>query len=54
MVLLCQASADLVADLGISEDTAKGHVKNILAKLNATDRTHAVTLALTRGIIDLQ
>jgi DNA-binding CsgD family transcriptional regulator len=39
--------------LGISEETAKGHVKNILAKLNASDRTHAVTLALMRGIIDL-
>jgi DNA-binding NarL/FixJ family response regulator len=39
--------------LCISEETAKGHVKNILAKLNATDRTHAVTLALVRGIITL-
>jgi DNA-binding NarL/FixJ family response regulator len=39
--------------LGISEETAKGHVKNILSKLNATDRTHAVTLSLTRGIIAL-
>jgi DNA-binding NarL/FixJ family response regulator len=39
--------------LCISEETAKGHVKNILAKLNATDRTHAVTLALARGIISL-
>jgi DNA-binding NarL/FixJ family response regulator len=39
--------------LCISEETAKGHVKNILAKLNATDRTHAVTLALARGIITL-
>jgi DNA-binding NarL/FixJ family response regulator len=39
--------------LGISEETAKGHVKNILAKLNATDRTHAVTLALARGIITI-
>jgi DNA-binding NarL/FixJ family response regulator len=39
--------------LCISEETAKGHVKNILAKLNATDRTHAVTLALARGIITI-
>jgi two-component system, NarL family, response regulator len=39
--------------LAISEETAKGHVKNILAKLSATDRTHAVTLALMRGIIQL-
>ena len=39
--------------LGISEDTVKGHVRNILSKLNATDRTHAVTIALKRGFIDL-
>ena len=31
----------------------KGHVKNILPKLGANDRTHAVTIALKRGIIDL-
>ena len=39
--------------LGIHEDTVKGHVKNILAKLGARDRTHAVTVALRRGIIAL-
>ena len=39
--------------LAISEDTVKGHVRNILAKLNASDRTHAVTIALTRGFIEL-
>lgn len=38
-------------DLSINEETAKTHVKNILAKLHANDRTHAVTLALRRGII---
>jgi DNA-binding NarL/FixJ family response regulator len=38
----------------ITEATAKGHVKNIMAKLGANDRTHAVTLALQRGIIGLQ
>jgi DNA-binding NarL/FixJ family response regulator len=36
--------------LQINEGTAKTHVKNILAKLRANDRTHAVTLALRRGI----
>jgi DNA-binding NarL/FixJ family response regulator len=41
----------VAAFLSISEETAKGHVKNILAKLGATDRTHAVTLGLTRGIL---
>ncbi|MFZ3003166.1 MAG: response regulator transcription factor [Undibacterium umbellatum] len=39
--------------LAISEDTVKAHVKNILAKLSASDRTHAAVLALQRGIIDL-
>jgi DNA-binding NarL/FixJ family response regulator len=39
--------------LAISEDTAKGHMKNILCKLGAVDRTHAVTLGLRRGIIQL-
>jgi len=44
----------LIADqLLITEDTVKGHVKNILSKLGASDRTHAVTIALKRGIIDL-
>ena len=44
----------LIADrLSISEETAKGHVKNILSKLGASDRTHAVTIALKRGVIDL-
>lgn len=39
--------------LSITEETAKGHVRSILAKLSASDRTHAVTVALTRGIIQL-
>jgi DNA-binding NarL/FixJ family response regulator len=41
----------LAAQLSISESTAKGHVKAILAKLSASDRTHAVTLGLRRGIL---
>jgi DNA-binding NarL/FixJ family response regulator len=43
-----------VADhLGISEETVKAHMKSILSKLGANDRTHAVTIALKRGIIDI-
>jgi DNA-binding NarL/FixJ family response regulator len=38
--------------LGISEDTVKGHVKSILSKLGANDRTHAVSIALKRGFLD--
>jgi DNA-binding NarL/FixJ family response regulator len=47
-------SNKLVADqLSITEDTVKAHVKNILSKLTANDRTHAVTIAIKRGIIEL-
>jgi len=41
-----------VADaLAISEETVKTHMKSIMAKLSANDRTHAVTIALRRGIL---
>ncbi|HMG32941.1 MAG TPA: response regulator transcription factor [Blastocatellia bacterium] len=39
--------------LGISEETVKAHMKSILSKLGANDRTHAVTIALKRGIIEI-
>ncbi|HSI50574.1 MAG TPA: response regulator transcription factor [Ideonella sp.] len=39
--------------LAVTEDTVKAHMKGILAKLGAVDRTHAVTIALRRGIIEL-
>ena len=47
------ANKEIAAQLSITEETVKGHVKNILAKLAAHDRTHAVTIGLKRGIIDL-
>lgn len=43
----------IAAELDISEFTVKNHMKSILSKLNADDRTHAVTIALKRGYIDL-
>ncbi len=47
-------SNKIVADrLKITEDTVKGHVRNILSKLNASDRTHAVTIAVKRGYFEL-
>jgi len=47
-------SNKLIADrLSISEDTVKGHVKRLLSKLGVNDRTHAVTVGLKRGIIEL-
>jgi DNA-binding NarL/FixJ family response regulator len=43
-----------IADaLSISESTVKGHITNILIKLDANDRTEAVTKALKRGIVHL-
>ena len=43
-----------IADLlSVTEDTVKGRVRNIMSKLNANDRTHAATIALKRGIIEL-
>ena len=47
------ANKEIAAQLSITEETVKGHIKNILAKLGANDRTHAVTIGLKRGIIDL-
>ena len=47
------ANKEIAGRLSITEETVKGHVKNILAKLGANDRTHAVTIGLKRGIIDL-
>lgn len=47
-------SNKVVADrLQISEDTVKGHVRSILSKLGASDRTHAVTIALRRGFLEI-
>jgi len=44
---------DIAERLFISEDTVKVHVKHIMEKLGANDRTEAVTIALRRGIIEL-
>lgn len=43
----------IASDLFVSEHTVKGHVRNILSKLGASDRTHAVIIALKRGILDV-
>jgi DNA-binding NarL/FixJ family response regulator len=47
------ANKEIAAQLFITEETVKGHVKNILSKLGANDRTHAVTIGIKRGIIDV-
>lgn len=41
----------IAVQMSISEETVKAHMKSVLSKLMANDRTHAVTIALKRGII---
>ena len=48
-----KANKLVASDLSITEETVKAHVKSILSKLGANDRTHAVTIALKRGIIEI-
>ena len=47
------ANKEIAGDLGVTEDTVKGRVKSILAKLDANDRTHAAIIGVKRGIIEL-
>ncbi len=46
-------NSEIGAKLFISEDTVKRHMKNIMEKLNARDRTQAMTIAIRRGIIKI-
>jgi DNA-binding NarL/FixJ family response regulator len=46
-------NGDIAALLFISEETVKGHVKHIMEKLGASDRTEAVAIGIRRGIIHL-
>ncbi len=48
------ANKAIGAELSLTEETVKSHIRSILAKLGANDRTHAVAIGLKRGIIDLQ
>src|SRR5580704_12561940 len=47
------SNKEIAEHLSIGEGTVKSHVSNILSKLSASDRAHAVTIGLKRGIIDL-
>src|ERR1700730_18988684 len=53
LIASVHAHKAISARLFINEETTKSHIKNILAKLGAKDRTHAVSLGLKRGIISL-
>jgi DNA-binding NarL/FixJ family response regulator len=47
------SNKEIGAHLSISEQTVKTYMKSILSKLDANDRSHAITIALERGFIDL-
>jgi DNA-binding NarL/FixJ family response regulator len=51
LVATGNSNKEIGARLSITEHTAKAHLKRIVAKLGANDRTHAVTLALSRGVL---
>lgn len=53
LVSVGNSNKQIARTLTIAEETAKSHVKNIMIKLGARDRTHAVTLGLRRGMIQL-
>jgi DNA-binding NarL/FixJ family response regulator len=46
------ANKEIAAQLSVPEETVKGRVRSILAKLGANDRTHAAIIGLKRGIIE--
>lgn len=51
LIAVGEANKQVAGKLGIAEETVKAHLKNIFAKLDVSDRTHAVTVAAKRGFI---
>ncbi|MBB5339930.1 response regulator [Tunturiibacter gelidoferens] len=49
-----RANKEIASDLKISEATVKSHINSLLGKLGVSDRTHAATVALQRGIVHLK
>jgi len=47
------SNKEIARQLYVTEDTIKLHVRSMLAKLQAADRTQAVVIALQRGLLDL-
>jgi DNA-binding NarL/FixJ family response regulator len=47
------SNKEIAAMLSVTEDSVKGHVRNILSKLGANDRAHAAMIGVKRGIIEL-
>lgn len=53
LIAIGMANKQIARKLGVAEETVKAHLKTIFAKLDVADRTHAVTVAVKRGIIKL-
>ena len=53
LVAAGKRNRDIADELAITEDTVKVHVKHVMEKLDASDRTEAVVIAVRRGIIHL-
>jgi two-component system NarL family response regulator len=53
LIVKGKSNKEIGDNLGISEGTVKSHVNNILSKLNVTDRTQAMSVALKRGLVRL-
>ena len=49
-----RSNKEIASDLDISEATVKTHINNLLGKLGVSDRTHAATVAIQRGIVHLK
>jgi DNA-binding NarL/FixJ family response regulator len=49
-----RANKEIASDLDISEATVKSHINSLLSKLGVSDRTHAASIALQRGIVHLK
>jgi len=53
LVATGNGNREVTARLSMTQETVKNHVTHILAKLGANDRTHAVTIGIKRGYIEL-
>jgi len=52
MVATGTSNKEIAGALALTEATVKSHMKNVMAKLGANDRTHAVMIAIRRGFMD--
>lgn len=53
LIALGRANREIAAELTLSEDTVKGHIRSIMDKLGANNRTHALMIGIERGFIEI-